>query len=326
MGKGALPDTQSLAPPGNTVTRAMIIMVSAMVFVPMMDVVAKMLSSSGATSPATITWFRFVGQALLLAVLIPLTLGRHHLVSRFTLVNLIRGILVGTASLLFFVAIKYLPLADAIAIFFVEPMLLMLLSVLFLRETAGWRRGLAAFVGFCGALLVIQPSYAIFGPTALLPLATALLFAVYLILSRKIGAQEHPLTMQFWSGIGGAVACTIILLLGNLLGAEDFSLSLPEQASVYLWLLLIAVIATSSHVLIIIAFSMAPASILAPFQYIEIITMTIAGYLVFGDFPSPMKWLGIAIIVGSGLYIFLRERKLEAVAVRGKTPAETRIR
>lgn len=286
-------------------------MIAAMLFVPLMDVIAKFLSTRHAISPVTITFIRFAGQAILLAVIVSVSGRAWLLVSRSPVTNLVRGVLMGAAVSLFFVSIKYLPLADAIAIFFVEPLVLILFSSIFLKEKIGWRRNLAAVIGFAGALLIIQPTYAVFGLTALLPLGTAVLFSLYILLSKRVGTGDHPITMQIWAGIGGMFMCGAFLLAGQAIGVGDLTWSAPTSGIVMLMLLAIILIATAAHLLIVIAFNKADASILAPFQYIEIVTMTIAGYLVFGDIPTPIKWLGITIIVGSGLYIFLRERKPE---------------
>ena len=125
------------------------------------------------------------------------------------------------------------------------------------------------------------------------------------------GGKDEPLVMQFYAGIGGVAICALILAAGTPLGAEDFSLTPPEGTRAWALLLSIGLIATATHLLIVIAFSMAPASILAPFQYVEIVSATIFGLVLFGDFPNPLQWFGILIIIGSGIYIFLRERRLE---------------
>jgi len=292
----------------SAVTNAMGLMILAMMMAPLMDVLSKLLSTRHEVGPVTITWVRFVGQAVLLFFVIGWRLGFARINGHHNLINLFRGMLVGAAVSIFFIALKYLPLADAIAIFFVEPLIVLLLSAIFLGEKVGWRRILAAVIGFGGALLIIQPAYADFGPVTLLPLVTATLFSIYLILSRKFGAADHPYTMQFWSGIGGVLMCSLFMLLGTAAGISDMQFQLPVSQTIILYLAAIIVIATVAHLLIVIAFTRAEASILAPFQYLEIVTMTIAGYLIFGDFPSLLKWAGIAIIIGSGLYIFLRER------------------
>lgn len=293
------------------ITSAMLLMVTAMMFLPLMDVFSKILTTRYTISPVMVTFIRFAGQAFLLGLVIILFRGWRTLKGPHVGINVLRGMLVGAAVSNFFIAVKYLPLADAISIFFVEPLIVLLLSSIFLGERVGWRRGTAAIFGFCGALFIIQPTYAIFGAKALLPLVTACLFAVYLILSRKVGQSDHPFTMQFWSGIGGIVICGIFLLVGGPLGFADFAFTVPGVTPEFLYLAAIILIATVGHLLIVVAFSRAEASILAPFQYLEIVTMTVAGYLIFADFPSATKWTGIAMIISSGLYIFMRERRIE---------------
>ena len=293
------------------IARAMAIMVGAMLFAPLMDAIAKGLATSFAVSPATVTFGRFVVQASLLFCFIAFAWNRGTIPVYFSSVNVLRGMIMGLAAMLFFVAVKYMPLADAISIFFVEPIIVMLMSAVFLRETVGWRRLLAAVVGFVGAIIVIRPSYELFGLVSLLPLATAFLFSIYLILTRISGGNDHPVVMQFYAGIGGVVLCSGALVVGALTGAEDFSLTVPTQAFAWYLLLGIGLLAVVSHLLIVIAFSMAPASILAPFQYVEIVSATILGYFIFGDFPDLVKWVGIFIIIGSGIYIFVREQRLE---------------
>lgn len=289
----------------------MAIMVAAMLFAPVMDAIAKTLAVSYAVSPATVTFGRFVVQSVFLFGFLCFAWKARALPVYFSAVNVLRGMIMGVAAMLFFTAIKYMPLADAISIFFVEPIIVMLMSAAFLGEKVGWRRLVAAIVGFIGAIIVIRPSYELFGLVSLLPLCTAFLFSVYLILTRVSGGKDDPLIMQFYAGLGGVFICGLILLIATPLGFEDFSLSLPQENRAWALLLGIGLFAVASHMLIVIAFSMAPASILAPFQYIEIVSATIFGLLLFNEFPDLTKWVGIFIIIGSGAYIFLRERQLE---------------
>ncbi len=222
--------------------------------------------------------------------------------------NLLRGVLHASASLMFFAAVKYMPLADVFAIYFVEPFILTMMSAIFLREKVGWRRWLAIVVGFGGAMIVIQPSYAIFGWTALLPIACAFLFSLYLFLNRAIGEADSPLVMQTMAGVGGTLFMAAALVIGDGAGAEDFLPSLPASWLGLVLLMLLGSISGYMHLLVVRAFRLAPLSLLAPFQYFEIISATVLGYALFGDFPTASKWLGIAIIVASGLFIIWRER------------------
>jgi drug/metabolite transporter (DMT)-like permease len=213
------------------------------------------------------------------------------------------------ATLLFFTAVKYMPLADVFAIYFVEPFMLTAMSALFLGEKVGWRRWVAIVIGFCGAMIVIQPSFEIFGLKALLPVVCAFLFALYLFLNRAIGEADPPLTMQTISGLGGTICMGLVLAVGHGLGNADFTPGLPTSLFTLTLVLLLGGLSGYGHLLVVQAFRLAPVSILAPFQYFEIISATLLGFLVFGDFPSASKWLGVAIIVGSGLYVIWRERK-----------------
>jgi drug/metabolite transporter (DMT)-like permease len=304
------------------IARAMAIMVAAMLFAPVMDAIAKSLATQSSVSPATVTFGRFFVQSLFLGAFVGFAWAKGALKYVFSWVNILRGMIMGLAAMLFFTAIKYMPLADAIAVFFVEPLIVMLMSSVFLGEKVGWRRITAAIIGFGGSIIVIRPSYELFGAVSLLPLCTAFLFSVYLILTRISGSKEEPLIMQFYAGIGGVIMCGAVLAVGTPLGSIDFGLSLPTTNQAWSLLLGIGLFAVASHLLIVIAFTMAPASILAPFQYVEIVSATILGYLIFNEFPEPTQWIGIAIIIGSGIYIFMREQKLEQEASVEKSREE----
>ena len=182
------------------------------------------------------------------------------------------------------------------------------LSAIFLGDKVDWRRWLAIAVGFGGAMIVIQPSFEIFGLKALLPVACAFLFALYLFMNRAIGEADSPLTMQTMAGIGGTLFMAVSLWTGSALGSPDFVPSLPASWFGLVLLLILGSISGYAHLLVVRAFRLAPLSLLAPFQYFEIISATVLGYAVFGDFPNASKWLGILIIVGSGLFVIWRER------------------
>ena len=300
---------QAIPHAGSRVPFAMSLMVIAMLIIPGMDIIAKWLATRFEMAPASITFSRFLVQIVLMALLIVIRTKSFRVSVQNSMFNILRGLLIGAASMLFFISVKYMPVADAISIFFVEPIFVMFLSWIFLKERVGWRRLLAAIVGFGGALLVIQPSFSEFGSVSLLPLCTAILFAFYLILTRKYGVDDDPMKMQFFSGIGGVLFCATAIGFGEIVGIEDLKYTLPTQIQVFGLLFLIGVIATLGHLMIVLAFSMAPASILAPFQYVEIVSATLLGLLIFDDFPNSSKWLGTAIIIGSGLFIFWREQR-----------------
>jgi drug/metabolite transporter (DMT)-like permease len=224
--------------------------------------------------------------------------------------NLLRGALLGIASFLFFLALKSMPLADATAIFFVEPLIVTLLSALFLKESVGWRRIGAVLVGFVGALIVIRPNFLALGLVATLPLMTAALVAVYLILSRHLAARTPALAMHFYAGVGGSLIMLFVCLGGMAAGMPEMRIVMPRGATVWGLLVIMGVFATVGHLLFVQAYRHAPASLLAPFSYFEIVSATILGLALFGDVPDFGKATGIAIIVASGVYIVWRENRL----------------
>jgi len=290
--------------PAPEVVKGMLIMAVAVLTLPGLDAFAKLAAES--VPVGEIAWFRFIFQTLALS---PLVLWRHRgwpRVNRLP-VHALRGALMALATLLFFAALARMPMAEAIAIFFVEPLILTLFSALFLGETVGWRRVAAILVGFTGALLVIRPNYAEFGTAALLPLGTAVCFAGYLALSRSLSRDGDALTMQFTTGVVGSIVMTMALVVGWGVNITVLNPVVPDGNALVL-MVGMGVVATTGHLLLTQAFRFAPAGILAPFQYLEIISATALGYLVFGDIPDDLTVIGVTVIVGSGLYIFHRER------------------
>jgi drug/metabolite transporter (DMT)-like permease len=288
---------------------AVLMMAGAMLLLPIMDVAGKYLAVREGVAPGTTALFRFGLQALIAGTLLLMFRGLAGLKPKNWPANLLRGLLIAWASGLFLISVKYVPVADAISIFFVEPFIVTALSALLLKERVGLPRWSAIAVGFAGSLLVIQPNFREFGLVSLLPLATALLFSFYLLLNRVLAAQDNSMVMQFSAGIGGFVAIAVVVLTGDTMGVEDLSWTMP-RTSLAVWLLLLTgLISVFGHLIIVTALRQAPASLLAPLQYFEIVSASIVGYLVFDEFPTAFKWLGIAIIIGSGLFIIWREQR-----------------
>lgn len=291
--------------------KGMAIMVLSVLLLPMMDAIGKWLAMMDNMPPATVTFMRFFIQSGLMFLVLIVMGGLVALRTSHLTGNLVRGALMGFGGTCFFTAVKYMPLADAMAVFFAEPLILTLLSAVFLKEKVGWRRFSAVGIGLIGTMIVIQPSFEIFGAVSLLPLATAVTFAIYLILNRKYGAKEGPVVMQFYAGVGGSLITGLFMVFGTAAAIPDLSFALPHSLQPWVLLFLLGAIGTVSHLLVVQAFKLAPASMLAPFQYLEIVNAVLIGLLVFGDFPTPSKWFGIAIIVGSGFYVFMRERRVK---------------
>jgi len=292
------------------VVRGLGLMIVAMLIAPGIDGFAKFLAQS--MVPTQVVWARYLFQVLFLAA--PLLLLRRPLVIRRWPLHVARGLLMAAALLLFVSALRVMPLADAIAVFFVEPFILTLISVAFLGERIGWHRLAAIAVGFAGAMVVVQPSYAVIGLPALFPLGAAVCFAAYLALTRSLAIGEDAMMLQFTTGLTACAVTTVALAVGHFAEVAELT---PRWPSAFEWLLMagMGAIGTVAHVMMVYAFRHAPAGILAPFQYLEIIGATLIGLAVFGDFPTATTWFGVAMIVGSGLYVFHRERRLARATI-----------
>ena len=305
--------TTSLTPPAERleIGRGMALMALAMTVLPLMDVLAKLLSQKMPVLEVTLARFAF--QAVL-ALLVALAMGNPStlLPPRMGL-HALRGLFLAGATLLFFAALKVMPIPDTLGIFFTEPLILTALSTVVLGERVGWRRWSAVAVGFVGALFIIRPSWAVFGLHALLPLGAAFLFAGYLLLTRRLRVEGSLLAAQFITGVAGALALGSALLIASLVGPTDMRAVAPNAIE-WLQLFGIGVISFIAHGLVVLAFRYATAAALAPLNYLEIVSATLLSYLVFDQFPVAPVWLGIAIIVGSGLYVAHRERRRAVLA------------
>lgn len=290
----------------DTTLQGVILMLAFCVLAPLLDVAAKLAAENG-VPVGQITFARFLVQAaLMLPVmwLMGLGLGLRRRALGYAC---LRAFFLLVSTYAFVSGIQVMPIADALAIVFVEPFILLILGSLIFGDQVGPRRIAACGVGFCGALLVIQPSLAAFGLVALWPLATAFLFAFYMLVTRAMSAWMHPVAMQFHTSWTGVLMCLPILVMANGSGIPSLDPIWPEGWN-WLWLFGVGFWAAVSHMCMTYALKYAPSATLAPLHYTEIVTAVILGYLIFGDFPNAMTWAGIVVIVSSGLYIIHRER------------------
>ena len=278
------------------------------VFGPTIDVFAKL---AGGTIPLfQISASRFVVQVI---IILPFALffGNNVIPTRAEIgLYLVRGALILSATSLFFAALRHLPIADALAIFFVEPFILILLATVVFREKLGWRRLCACGIGFFGALLVIQPQYDVIGFAALLPIGTAFCFAFYLLLTRKMAQNISPVALQLNTSIAATIIITPIIILSEGSGNALFDPVWPTAYEISL-LVGVGVTATIAHMFLTYAFRFAPVTILGPLQYLELVSATILGLLIFGDLPNMTSFVGMGIIILSGVYILIREHAIE---------------
>lgn len=299
--------TARTAPIEQNALLALLLMTSAMLMVPVMDIIAKYLTSG--MHPLQVTFGRFFFQ-LLFSIAAALALWRlPRPGGTQPVVNYLRGILLAAASLCFFIAVKYMSVATAISIFFVEPMVLTVLAAVLLKESVGPRRIGAIIVGLAGALIILRPNLAEIGLVSLLPVCTAVIFAFYLLITRLYPARDDLVTIQFSAGLAGSLFLGAMLAFGSVFHIGDIDVVWPSGWQAGL-LAIIGLISFAAHGLVVAAFQRGSASLLAPLQYLEIVSATLFGFLVFADFPDGRTWIGIGLIVGSGLYITYREHRL----------------
>ena len=298
-------NTLSPAPSTDNVLLGVALMLGFCLTAPLLDVAAKLASSS--VPVGQITSARFIVQCVLMAPFVAF-MGLSLRIARGQWLPLIvRALLLLFATFCFVAAIRVMPLADALAIVFVAPFIVLLFGKLYLGEEVGPRRIAACFVGFIGVLFVIQPSFAAFGAVALIPLGTAVAFAFYILVTRGLSRQMHPVALQFHTGLIASMFCIPVLILAEGSGSELFDPVWPEGFA-WLWLFGAGLFASLSHMMMTYALSLAPSATLAPLQYFELPVAALFGYLVFNDFPNALSLLGIVIIIGAGLYMIHRER------------------
>ncbi len=277
--------------------RGIVLMLAAMAVVPVMDGVAKHLSASFPV--LQVVWARYFFHLL---ILLPVVLWRHGagaLLLRNPWLQVARGgFLLGSTGL-FFAAIAVMPIADALALVFVAPLVVTALSPLILGERVGLRRWTAVGVGFVGVVVIVRPGLSAFHPGMLLALGAGTVYAFYSLATRKLSGSAPPLvTLVYTALLGALVMSALVPVVWTPPGTEDL-----------FWMVLMGALAAAGHFLVIKSFEHAEASLLAPLGYSEIVMATVVGYVAFGDFPDAWTWLGVAIVIASGVYVSLRERR-----------------
>lgn len=282
---------------------------------PLIDVFSKL--AAGTLAVGQVTAARFAVQG---ALMLPFALGAGLGLPRALLGPLLlRAACLVVSTFAFVSAIDRMPLADALAIVFVMPFVLLILGRLVMGDAVGPRRVAACAVGFAGALLVVQPSFAEFGAVALWPLLTAVAFAGYMLVTRGLSGRIGGAAMQVHTSVLATLMCLPFLLMGEWRGWEALDPSMPD-AQGSLWLLGVGAASALSHWLMTEALRCAPSATLAPLQYLEIVSAAALSWWVWGDWPDGLTWAGIGVIVLSGLYVVHRER-LASAARRAAPPA-----
>ena len=284
--------------------RGILLMLLAVFLFVIMDATGKALTAD--YNIWQISWARYLFH---LAIL-PAFLHRQSFVSivrtsRLKL-QLLRSALMLGATVFFFGAVSYIPLAEATAIGFVSPLLVAAFSVPLLGEKVGPRRWAAVIVGFVAVMLMIRPGFGMVHWAYLLPLGSATCFALYQITTRILSRHDSSVTTLAHSVSIGLLVTSIAVLIPGYWRAPDL----------HGWMLMVLVGAVGgiAHYILIRALTLAPAALLAPFAYLQLVWAAVVGYLWFGDIPGWPTLAGMAVLAASGLYVMYRERKVAQAA------------
>ena len=210
-----------------------------------------------------------------------------------------RGLLLAFEICVMVLAFVLLGLVESLAIFACYPLIIAALSGPILGERVGWLRVVAIALGFCGVMVILQPGRTVFAPAAAVPLASALMFALYSLLTRYAARQDTAATSFFWTGTTGAIALTLV-------GVWFWE---PMLGRDWLWMGLLCLLGSTGHYLLIKTYEVAEASAVQPFAYLQLVFGSAIGIWVFGEVLEPHVALGAMIVVGAGLFTLWRERR-----------------
>ena len=268
----------------------------AWVILPVMDGLAKYLSVD--LPVLQIVWARYFFTVVITLSFIIIFFRKQLVWTSKPKLQLFRGLILLCANMLFFYAISIISLTKALTLAFVAPLIVTALSPFILGEIVGYRRWLAVIIGFIGSLIVIRPGLIEFNLATLAALGTGFFYGIYLIITRKLHAADSPLLTLLITGVVGAIILSAYM---------PFSWIEPNPNQ-WLFMFCIGLCASVGHFFLILSLKYADASKLAPFSYFEIVTNVIIGYYFFSDFPDIWTWVGLLIIINSGIYISIRER------------------
>ena len=268
----------------------------AWVILPVMDGLAKYLSVD--LPVLQIVWARYFFTVVITLSFIIIFYRKQLVWTSKPKLQLFRGLILLCATILFFYAISIISLAKALTLAFVAPLIVTALSPFILGEIVGYRRWLAVIIGFIGSLIVIRPGLIEFNLATLAALGTGFFYGIYFIITRKLHTADSSLLTLLITGVVGAIILSAYM---------PFSWIEPNPNQ-WLFMFCIGLCASVGHFFLIISLKYADASKLAPFSYFEIVTNVIIGYYFFSDFPDTWTWVGLLIIINSGIYISIRER------------------
>jgi drug/metabolite transporter (DMT)-like permease len=262
-----------------------------------LDAIAKTLNPL--IGPVPTTFARYLSSVILVTVVINPWTQPGVLVTKKPWMQWARSLLLFGSTMLNFLALQYLQLTETMSIMFVSPLLVALLSGPLLGEWVGARRMAAIAVGFCGILIVTRPGFGGMHWAALFSAAGTVCYALFAILTRILSRHDSSATTMVYSGLGGLAIMTPVV---------PFFWKTPETISVWLLMMLIGGFGALGHWLLILAHKRAPAPVLSPFIYSQMVWMILLGWLFFGDWPDQWTLVGAGVVIASGLYLLHRER------------------
>lgn len=296
----------------------------SVIFFSINDVAIKFLSGGYALHQVVLIR-SLIGLLIILLLIAPLTTGWAIARTKKLKMHMLRGLCVVFANMTFFLGLAAMPLADAVAIFFISPLVITLFSVLFLGEVVGPRRWAAIAVGFIGVLIMMRPGTDAFQLASLLPLFAAFCYAGIHIITRRIGGTESAATMAFYIQIMFIVVCLGMgLAVGDGRFGDQSDPSLAFLLRAWSWplvpdypvFLIIGIGIGLGGYLISQAYRVAEASFVAPFEYLALPMSVVLGILVFGEYPGGWDYVGMALILGAGLFTVWREAQTKPVALQ----------
>lgn len=296
--------TARSAPEEAASVAAILNIVVVYIFFTFLDTSGKYLVLAG-FAPLFLSFVRFFGHVVVVAFLFRGWRDPWRFRPAGLWMHVLRGILLFGSTLFNFLALETLQLAETTSIYFFGPMVITALAGPLLGEWAGWRRWLAILAGFVGVLVITRPGVGVFAVGHLFALGSMLSNSFYVIMTRRMSSSETAESLVLFSALVPAV-----LLLPTL----PSTASLPADGLQWLILLSLGVYGAIGHWFVVRAYKLAPASALAPYPYLQMVWMIIAGYLVFGQLPDRWTIAGAAIIVASGLFIVHREHRLRLAA------------
>jgi drug/metabolite transporter (DMT)-like permease len=279
------------------ILRGILLMCLGTMFFPFMNAAVKLLALNYPI--AEIVWARFTGHVVIMLIVFLPRYRWSLVLPKRPVVQIGRSLLMLVSNMVFVMAISSVPLATASAIGFTSPLIVTALSVPLLHESVGWRRWSAVLIGFIGALIVIRPSTGLHDPAVLLLLFSATAYALYQIATRWVGRYDNAATGIVFAALIGSLAMSFVLPFVFVMPRTLFDAGL---------FLCLGLFGGAGHYLIIRAFQLGPAAVMAPLGYVELIGTATLGYLIFDNFPDAWTWVGALVIIASGIYIAFRER------------------